>query len=145
LKYIGNVIKLFINNKKENIIIEKDIINCDKYGIVGDKFYKKDKNRSILLSSLQSYDLVKNNNINIEYGLLGENILLDFDPKYLQIGSVIKICDVKLEIAQECTLCKHLSSIDNKLPKLLKKDRGMFVYALNSGNIKVGDKVYLDI
>jgi len=145
LIYIGNVIKLFINNKEENTIIKKDSINCDKYGIVGDKFYKKDKNRSILLSSLQSYDLAKNNNIDIEYGLLGENILLDFNPKDLQIGSIIKIGDVKSKIAQECTLCKHLSSIDNKLPKLLKKDRGMFVYALNSGNIKVGDKVYLDI
>jgi MOSC domain-containing protein YiiM len=145
MKLLGNVIKLYISNTKTKQKEELTNIYCDENGVVGDKFYKKDKNRSILLSSLQSYDLAKNNNIDIEYGLLGENILLDFDPKDLEIGSIIKIGDLKLQIAQECTLCKHLSSIDNKLPKLLKKDRGMFAYALNSGDIKVGDKVYLDI
>ncbi len=145
MKLLGNVVKLYISNNKTKPKEELPSIYCDEDGVIGDKFYKKDKNRSILLSSLQSYDLAKNNNIDIEYGLLGENILLDFDPKDLKLGSIIEIGDIKLQIAQECTLCKHLSSIDNKLPKLLKKDRGMFVYALNSGDIKVGDKVYLDI
>ena len=145
MKLLGNVVKLYITNNKTKQKEELASIYCDQDGVIGDKFYKKDKNRSILLSSLQSYDLAKNNNIDIEYGLLGENILLDFDPKDLELGSIIKVGDIKLQIAQECTLCKHLSSIDNKLPKLLKKDRGMFVYALNSGDIKVGDKVYLDI
>jgi MOSC domain-containing protein YiiM len=145
MKLLGNVVKLYISNNKTKQKEELASIYCDQDGVIGDKFYKKDKNRSILLSSLQSYDLAKNNNIDIEYGLLGENILLDFDPKDLELGSIIKVGDIKLQIAQECTLCKHLSSIDNKLPKLLKKDRGMFVYALNSGDIKVGDKVYLDI
>jgi len=138
LKQIGNIVKLFINKK------EISSIQCDEYGIIGDKFYKKDKNRSILLSSLHSYSLANNNNIKINHGLLGENILLDFNPYTLPLGTVIKIGEVNLKISQECTLCKHLSSIDSKLPKLLKNDRGIFVYALNDGVINLNDKVYID-
>jgi MOSC domain-containing protein YiiM len=143
LKHIGSVKKLFITNKDSKIRIEVTDINCDEYGIIGDKFYKKDKNRSILLSSLNSYNKVKENNIDIKYGLLGENILLDFNPHDLSIGTKIKISNVILEISQECTICNHLSKIDKKLPKLLKKDRGIFVYAIKNGKISIDDKVYI--
>jgi MOSC domain-containing protein YiiM len=138
LEYIGKVVKLFINKKEINNI------NCDVYGIIGDKFYKKDKNRSILLSSLDSYNLAKENNINISYGMLGENILLDFNPYELEIGTTLIVGGIKLKISQECTICNNLSAIDNKLPKLLKKDRGIFVYALSTGIINKNDKVYLE-
>ena len=143
MKYIGNVIKLFINDKERNTIIEKDIISCDEYGIIGDKFYKKDKNRSILLSSLDSYNLIKDNNIDIKYGMLGENILLDFDPHKLEIGSRLYVGDCILEISQECTVCNHLSIIDKKLPKLINKNRGIFAYCLNSAIITLNSKVYI--
>ena len=142
MQYLGSVKKLYISkiNQREKV----DTITCDEFGILDDKFYNKDKNRSILLSSLQSYELAKQNNINLDYGLLGENILLDFDPHKLSIGSVISIGEVKLQISQECTLCKHLNTIDNKLATLLKNDRGIFAYALNDGEIKLNDKVYIN-
>jgi len=143
LKHIGNVIKLFINNKEQEMTIEKNIINCDKYGIIDDKFYKKDKNRSILLSSLDSYNLIKDNNITIQYGMLGENILLDFDPHTLEIGSRLYIDDCILEISQECTVCNHLSIIDKKLPKLINKNRGIFAYCLNNSDVNLNSKVYI--
>ena len=143
MKFLGNVIKLFISELDNAEKIEVQSINCNLDGIIGDKFYKRDKNRSILLSSLHSYNLAKQNGIDISYGTLGENILLDFDPHNLQIGTKIYIGDAILELSQECTLCKHLTTINNKLPKLLKKDRGIFAYALNEAKININDKVYM--
>ena len=143
MKHIGNVKKLFISNKDSKKRIEVEYINCDEDGIIGDKFYKKDKNRSILLSSLYSYKKAQENNININHGILGENILLDFDPHKLPLGTKIYIADVILQISQECTICNHLSSIDKKLPKLLSKDRGIFSYTIKNGVIKNTDKVYI--
>jgi len=143
LKHIGNIKKLFVSKEESKKRIKVQSINCDEYGIVGDKFYKKDKNRSILLSSLYSYNKAKENNIDISYGVLGENILLDFNPHDLAIGTKIYVSGVILEISQECTICNHLSSIDNKLPKLLKKDRGIFTYAIKNGTISNNNKVYI--
>jgi len=137
------VIKLFISKKDKKTITEVSNIVCDTYGIIEDKFYKKDKNRSILLSSLDSYNLIKENNIDIEYGRLGENILFDFDPHLLELGSRLYIGDCILEISQECTVCNHLSIIDKKLPKLINKNRGIFAYCLNNGIISLDNKVYI--
>jgi MOSC domain-containing protein YiiM len=77
------------------------------------------------------------------YGALGENILIDYNPYDLAIGSQIQIGEVVLEITQNCTICNHLSFIDKTLPKLLKDDRGIFVKVVKVGVIKKRDKLYL--
>jgi len=115
----------------------------DIKGIINDKHYHKNINRSVLITSLKSYILAKNNGIDTRYGLLGENILIDYNPYHLDVGTKLLIGDVILEITQGCTLCSSLTRINNKLPKLLKDDRGIFAKVLNTGNIKNGDTVYL--
>jgi len=140
---IGIIKKLFLSSSKSKNRIEKEYLLCDYNGIIEDKFYNKDINRSILITSLSSYELVKKNNINISYGLLGENILVDFDPYQLKIGTVLSIGEVELEISQECTICNHLSNIDTSLPKLLEKDRGIFAFVKQKGKININDNIYL--
>ena len=121
---------------------EKEIINLDQQGIVGDKFYAKDVERSILISSIDSYELAKKNNIDIEFGYLGENILLDISPYGLSSGDKIKIgSELVLEITQNCTICNSLGKIYKDLPNILKADRGIFAKAIQSGSIKKGDIV----
>ncbi|SFV57477.1 hypothetical protein MNB_SV-9-596 [hydrothermal vent metagenome] len=136
----GKVLELFISNASKNRL---DEIVVDKDGIVGDKFYAKDVQRSILISTIESYNLARDNNIEISIGSLGENILLDYNPYFLPIGSKIKIGNSILEITQNCTLCKSLTKIDSKLPKLLKDDRGVFAKVVEAGVIKKGDKIYI--
>jgi len=139
----GKVLKLFItedDNKKTRKNVES--IKVDQYGIIGDKFYSKDLMRSILISSLTSYDLSEKNSIYLDSGALGENILIDINPYSLVNGDKIKIGDVVLEITQNCTLCKGLSTLDSKLPKLLKNDRGIFAKLIsNSSEIQINDIV----
>ena len=139
----GKVIELFItkddaNKTRKNV----QSVLVDNDGIIEDKFYAKNLQRSILLTSTDSYKLTQENDIDIKTGSLGENILIDINPYHLVMGDKVFIGDVELEITQNCTLCKGLSTVDSKLPKLLKNDRGIFAKVISGASaIKLGDKV----
>ena len=139
----GKVLELFItksDEKKTRVSVTS--IEVDELGIKNDKFYAKDSMRAILITSSASYALTKENDINIQTGSLGENILIDLSPYHLVHGDKLTIGSTTLEITQNCTLCKGLTSVDKKLPKLLKNDRGIFAKVI-SGNseIHLNDKV----
>lgn len=140
---VGKVLDLFISEKGRSSRTHKAQLFLDKNGIIGDKFYAKDLQRSILLTSIDSYRLALDHEIEIEHGTLGENILIDYNPYHLSMGVKIKIGMVILEVTQNCTICNHLSSVDKKLPKLLKDDRGIFVKVVQDGIIKEDDNIYI--
>jgi MOSC domain-containing protein YiiM len=133
----GEILELFVSKEP---IFE---LSLDLDGVIGDKFYGKDINRSVLISTIDSYDLAKDNGIDVPIGSLGENILMDYNPYNLPIGSKIKLGTAVVEITQNCTLCKSLTKVNSKLPKLLKDDRGVFVKVVESGVVKIGDRVYV--
>ena len=136
----GTVIELFISNKdrgREN----KDKIELQSDGICEDKFYGKEVERSILLTSYESYSLAKEKGINAPLGSLGENILIDINPYALKSGTKISIGEVVVEITQNCTICNSLAKVDVNLPKVLKSDRGIFAKTIKSGKIRKGDTV----
>lgn len=140
---IGEVIKIFISKRGVSQRTERTIIELDSKGILDDKFYAKNIERSILLTTVKSYELALSHGIEMPYGSLGENILIDYNPYSLAIGSQLKIGEVIVEITQNCTICNHLSSIDTALPTLLKDDRGVFVKVIEAGFIEKGDKLSL--
>jgi MOSC domain-containing protein YiiM len=115
----------------------------DTQGIMNDKHYNQSISRSVLIASIQSYTLAYKHGIEMVYGVLGENILLDYNPYHLKAGTKLQIGDSILAISQPCTLCKSLSKIDTKLPLLLKADRGIFAKVISQGSIQEGDTVYL--
>ncbi|MDF1883425.1 MOSC domain-containing protein [Sulfurimonas sp. SAG-AH-194-C21] len=139
----GTVKELYItqndtNKTRQNV----NKIYVDNAGVINDKFYNKNVMRAILITSVESYLLAKDNQINIQAGSLGENILIDINPYNLIQGDRIKIGNTILEITQNCTLCQGLSSIDSKLPKLLKNDRGIFAkYIEGNSEILLGSRV----
>ena len=140
----GKVLRLYISTGiAENPRIEVDSLQVDQNGVKDDKFYAKDPNRAILISCVQSYELARENGIDIKEGILGENIYIDVDPYSLLPGDIIEIGECRFEVTQNCTLCKGLSQINSKLPKLLKDDRGIFVKALQSGTVSLTDAVTL--
>jgi len=140
----GKVLKLYISTGiAEDPRKEVTSLEVDENGVVGDKFYGKDAGRAILISCKQSYELAKRNGIDIEEGVLGENIYIDIDPYTLLPGDTVEIGECRFEVTQNCTLCKGLSQINPKLPRLLKDDRGIFVRALQKCVITVGDGVTL--
>lgn len=135
------VIALYICDPETSVCSEKTTLTLDEKGIRNDKHYDKEQNRSVLITSTYAYDLARSHDIEIHHGELGENILTDFDLHDINPGERLKIGDVILEIAQNCTLCNHLSKIDKKLPKLLRHDRGIFAKVIQGGELRQNDEV----
>ncbi len=139
----GKVVALYITKDDANKTREMHSeIDIDAYGVLGDKFYAKDLQRTILITATESYELTKENGIDIAKGSLGENLLIDINPYHLLPGERLHVGDTLLEITQNCTLCKGLSTLNSKLPKLLKNDRGIFAKVINGPHsIQIGDSV----
>jgi MOSC domain-containing protein YiiM len=137
---IGKVHSLFYSDSGVQTTTKKLLL--DEKGVLKDKHYDKSIERSVLITSLDSYELLKKEGIDAEYGSLGENLLIDYNPYLLDIGTKLKIGTVTLEISVHCTLCKSLSKVDNKIPKLLKNDRGVFAKVIKSGSLKEGNDIY---
>jgi MOSC domain-containing protein YiiM len=135
----SRVLALFISVDNDKKRVSKKELELDEMGVLEDKFYAKNPNRLILIASTAAYALAKNCGVELEYGSLGENILIDQNINHLSLGDRLKIGDVVLEITQNCTLCNGLSLLDPKLPEVLKNDRGLFAKAIVSGTIKKDD------
>ena len=140
---VGHVLKLYITVKGEPSRVLQKQLRLDHEGVIDDKFHGKGLERSVLIASEYSYNIAKDNHVSINDGVLGENILIDYNLYHLIPGDQFAIGEVIFEITQNCTLCKGLSSVDSKLPKLLKNDRGIFAKVLHSGTIKIGDTIKL--
>ena len=143
MKNVGKVIDLFVSQQGNVKRVEKEALTLDPKGILDDKFYDTNIQRSVLITSQESYALASSHHIKMPYGSLGENVLIDYNPYHLAAGDKLRIGDVLLEISQYCTMCDHLSKIDKDLPTLLKDDRGIFARVLESGVIKKEDEIYL--
>jgi MOSC domain-containing protein YiiM len=143
VKNVGKVTNLFISVQGSSTRVEKELFNLDPKGIIGDKYYDTNVNRSVLITSEASYTLANDHNIELPFGSLGENILINYNPYHLTAGDRLRVGDVVLEISQNCTMCDHLSKIDEYLPTLLKEDRGIFAKVIEGGVIKKEDEIYL--
>lgn len=136
---LGKVLKTFsATNESSGLprpIVSKLNLIVD-YGIENDKFAGKKLDQTVMIAGLKSYEIAKQNNIDLEIGCLGENILLDFDPHDFEVGKQLFIEETILEITQICTVCSHLSLFDNNLPTLLKGHRGLYCRIIKNGIIK---------
>jgi len=140
----GRVIALFQAVQGEDGRNEIDAIEIDEQGIIGDKYYGKNPNRTILVTSDNaSYGLAALQGIELPYGSLGENVVIDINPYHLRAGAQIRIGETIVAVTQNCTLCSSLGKVDEKLPELLKDDRGIFVRTVRGGKIRKGDTVSL--
>jgi len=137
----GKILELFYSTNDGRVnSIE---LALDEKGVLEDKYYNKNIQRSVLITSQESYKLAASYDIDAPYSALGENILIDYNPYHLRPGERLIIGDLELEITQNCTLCKSLAKVDARLPKLLKDDRGVFAKVISNGTIHKGDNIYL--
>jgi MOSC domain-containing protein YiiM len=144
MQQVGRILSLYITPEASSKTIEKTSISVDPNGIVEDKHYNKDIERSVLITSIESYDLVQKEGIVLSHGVLGENLLIDYNPYTLPAGSRLQVGENAIfEITQNCTLCKHLAVHDKRIPKLLRNDRGIFAKVVKNGTIQNDDPIYL--
>jgi MOSC domain-containing protein YiiM len=142
MQHVGKVLSLFISQKGADAPIAREILRLDPKGIVDDKHYGSDTERTVLITSIESYTLAKEKlGTQMPHGYLGENLLIDYNPYHLPLGTRLQIGSAILEITQNCTLCNHLAKLDKRIPKLLRKDRGIFAKVISEGEIAEGDTV----
>ncbi len=141
LLHVGNVIEMFYSTS--NGRVNTPALTLDTKGVLEDKYYNKNTDRSVLITSLDSYKLAKKHGVDAAYSALGENLLIDYNPYHLKPGARMQIGDLILEISQNCTLCNSLAKADASLPKLLKDDRGIFAKVIKGGTIVKSDNIYL--
>lgn len=137
-RHINKVLEIFSAPKGANGGIRPKVQKLtlvENHGIIGDKFADKDLEKTVMIVGINSYKLAESNEISMNYGSLGENILLNFDPHILPIGTVLKINEAKIEITQKCTICSHLAEFGKILPELLKDCRGLYCKVINDGEI----------
>lgn len=136
IKILGKVLNTFSATKESSgsprpLVFQLNLIK--DYGIENDKFAGKKLEQTVMIVGIQSYEIAKDNGINLEFGSLGENILLDFDPHILEVGTKLIIEDSIIEITQICTVCNHLAVFNENLPILLKGHRGLYCKIIKSG------------
>ena len=138
IKILGKVLNTFSATKESSgsprpLVFQLNLIK--DYGIENDKFAGKKLEQTVMIVGIQSYEIAKNNGINLEFGSLGENILLDFDPHILEVGTKLIIENSIIEITQTCTVCNHLAVFNENLPLLLKGHRGLYCKIIKSGMV----------
>lgn len=136
IKILGKVLNTFSATKESSgsprpVVFQLNLIK--DYGIENDKFAGKKLEQTVMIVGIQSYEIAKDNGINLEFGSLGENILLDFDPHILEVGTKLIIENSIIEITQTCTVCNHLAVFNENLPLLLKGHRGLYCKIIKSG------------
>ena len=139
MKNLGTVIKTFSATKESSGLPRPLVSNLnliEDYGIENDKFAGKKLDQTVMIVGLKSYEIARENGIDLEYGSLGENVLLDFDPHDFSVGQQFTIGDSKIEITQVCTVCNHLNVFDKNLPDLLRSHRGLYCKIIKSGIIQ---------
>ncbi|MGJ0344571.1 MOSC domain-containing protein [Aliarcobacter cryaerophilus] len=144
MKILGEVLEVFSATKESSGLPRPKVesLNLIKdYGIEFDKFAEKNLDQTVMIVGLKSYELAKSFNIDLEFGSLGENILLDFDPHDFEVGKYFKIDEAIIQITQICTVCNHLTVFNKDLPKILKSHRGVYCKIIESGKILKNMKV----
>lgn len=138
MKTIGKVLKTFSATKESSGLPRPSVESLNLIvglGIENDKFAGKKLEQTVMIVGMKSYEIALENEIKLELGSLGENILLDFDPHDFNIDEEIFIGDSIIKITQICTVCNHLSVFDKELPNLLKSHRGLYCKIIKSGLI----------
>ncbi len=141
---IGKVIDIFSAKKGQSGLPRPKVDSLNLisgFGIKDDKFAGQDENRSVMIVGIDTYNLAKKNDINLEFGSLGENILLDFDPHKYNIGTIFEIGEAIIQTTQNCTICNHLSIFHKRLPIIVKQCRGIYCKIIKSGKIQKGSLV----
>lgn len=107
------------------------------FGLEGCAHAKAESNRQVLLVDRETLEAMA-----LTPGILRENITTaGLNVNSLQIGQLLRISDVHLEVAMVCTPCNLLELVRPGLRKELWGRRGMLCRILEGGVIHPGDPI----
>lgn len=110
------------------------------HGVVGDRHAGGDPRRAVLVAGAGSYRRAREAGVELSYGALGENLLLDLDP-HAWVGWRLEAGGALLELVAVCPVCAALTRLDPRLPRLLYRGRGVYARVLRGGVVRLADPV----
>ena len=123
-----------------------ELVLLAHHGAEGDRHAGRDPARALLLTPEATYAHLAARGLELPYGSLGENLVVSgLNPHDLPEGARLEIAEAVLELWAPCPVCRGLSEIDLRLPKLIYGRRGVYARVLRGGLVAVGDEVVANI
>ena len=112
------------------------------YGCADDAHASDAWHRQISLLAEESIKKAQNRGLTVKEGDFAENITTrGFMPFFIPIGTVLQIGEVRVEISQVGKVCHTRCAIYYLSGDCIFPREGIFGVVLDSGQIKVGDKI----
>ena len=142
---LGEVTSVNISAKKgqRKTPIESGVMEVRAdYGCADDAHASDAWHRQISLLAEESIKKAQNRGLTVKEGDFAENITTrGFMPFFIPIGTVLQIGDVRVEISQVGKVCHTRCAIYYLAGDCIFPREGIFGVVLDSGQIKVGDKI----
>ena len=142
---LGEVTSVNISAKKgqRKTPIESGVMEVRAdYGCVDDAHASDAWHRQISLLAEESIKKAQNRGLTVKEGDFAENITTrGFMPFFIPIGTVLQIGEVRVEISQVGKVCHTRCAIYYLAGDCIFPREGIFGVVLDSGQVKVGDKI----
>jgi MOSC domain-containing protein YiiM len=114
----------------------------DAGGVRDDRHHGRDPARALLLVPAASYRALADQDIDLPYGSMGENVVVDGLPETgLAPGTLIALGPVMGRVEAACTVCSSLAEVHPRLPKAAYGRRGVYLRVVRGGPLRPGDAV----
>lgn len=142
---LGEVTSVNISAKKgqRKTPIESGVMEVRAdYGCADDAHASDAWHRQISLLAEESIKKAQNRGLTVKEGDFAENITTrGFMPFFITIGTVLQIGEVRVEISQVGKVCHTRCAIYYLAGDCIFPREGIFGVVLDSGQVKVGDKI----
>ena len=135
---MGRVAHLFRASKRREPMEElpRAEVMADA-GIAGCTHARPGSKRQVLLMDRETLEAM-----HLSPGIIRENITTEgIDVNRLQVGQVLSIGTVRLEVSMICAPCELMEKIRPGLQKELEGRRGMLCRVIEGGPIRRGDEI----
>lgn len=142
---LGEVTSVNISAKKgqRKTPVESGVMEVRAdYGCADDAHASDAWHRQISLLAEESIKKAQNRGLTVKEGDFAENITTrGFMPFFIPIGTVLQIGEVRVEISQVGKVCHTRCAIYYLAGDCIFPREGIFGVVLDSGQVKVGDKI----
>ena len=142
---LGEVTSVNISAKKgqRKTPIESGVMEVRAdYGCADDAHASDAWHRQISLLAEESIKKAQNRGLTVKEGDFAENITTrGFMPFFIPIGTVLQVGDIRIEVSQVGKVCHTRCAIYYLAGDCIFPREGIFGVVLDSGQVKVGDKI----
>ena len=115
-------------------------------GFVGNRL-SRGGDRQVCLFDEETYETLRSEGANVDAGTFGENITTSgIEYSGVNAGDLLQLGDAAIiEITMARKPCSNLTQFDSRLPGLIVGRSGWMAKVIQSGNVKTGDSIAIQV